>query len=406
VALREALIFLNIVAIIVIASIVFYRVLSVRRNPERGEPQNLTPFAEDATLETTRLERVLRWALICSAVLAVGLPIYWLREPTRQTAEAKGFDKRAVERGAVLFANPDMKAYDPTKSLQCANCHGVDAGGGGAPFVLPATQTGTGRPVQVTWQAPALNTVLSRLTPDQVTQVLNYGRPGTPMAAWGILGGGPKGEQAISDLVAYLGSIQLGDDGANQQVDDAINGKNGLKATSKDNVKTAQDNLDAAQADLDKAQSAETRAAALSTVVAAREALANTQDWADTVARASQGELLFDVNCARCHTRGWSYHDTLKASVPLPGPAGGGAFGPSLRGGTVLEQFPGDTGVEQQIAWITNPVTKQPDGSEILAIGPNKGYGIRGISSGRMPHFGSVLTAEQIKAIVEYERGL
>jgi mono/diheme cytochrome c family protein len=406
VALREALIFLNLIAIVVIAGIIFYRVLSLRRNPERGEPQNLTPFAEDATLETTRLENVLRWALICATVLAIGLPIYWLREPSRLKEEQTGFDKRADERGAVLFANPDMEAYDPTKSLQCANCHGVDGGGGGAPFVLPATQTGTGRPVQVTWQAPALNSVLSRLTPDQVTQVITYGRPGTPMAPWGIEGGGPKGVQAVSDLVAYLKSIQLGDDGANQQVDDNINGKTGLKATAKGNVKVAQDNLAAAQAALAAASSDVTRAAAESSVTAAQEALVNTQNWADTVANASQGELLFDVNCARCHTKGWSYHDTLKATVPLPGPAGGGAFGPSLRGGTVLEQFPGDTGVEQQIAWITNPVTEQPDGSQILAIGPNKGYGTRGISSGRMPHFGSLLTAEQIKAIVEYERGL
>ncbi len=405
-ALRPALIILNLLAIVVIAGIVFYRVLSVRRNPDRNEPQNLTPFAEDPTLETTRLERVLRWALICSAVLAVGLPIYWLREPTRQKAETAGFDDRAIERGAVLFANPDMKAYDPTKSLQCANCHGVDAGGGGAPFVLPVTQTETGRPVQVTWQAPALNTVLSRLTPDQVTQVITYGRPGTPMAPWGIDGGGPKGVQAVSDLVAYLGSIQLGDEGANNQIDKAIYGKNGLKKTAAANVELAQSNLATAQATLDAATSAVDKAAAATAVVAAQQALTNTRNWADTVAKASRGELLFDVNCARCHTKGWSYHDTLKASVPLPAPQGGGAFGPSLRAGSVLEQFPGDTGVEQQIAWVTNPVTKQPDGTQILAIGPNKGYGVRGISSGRMPHFGSLLTTEQIKAIVEYERGL
>ncbi len=405
-ALRPALILLNLLAIMVIAGIVAYRVLSIRRNPDRNQPQNLTPFAQDPTLETTRLERVLRWALICSAVLAVGLPIYWLLEPARQKAETTGFDDRAIERGAVLFANPAMKAYDPTKSLQCANCHGVDGGGGGASFVLPATQTGTGRPVQVTWQAPALNTVLSRLTPDQVTQVITFGRPGTPMAPWGIDGGGPKGVQAISDLVAYLHSIQLGDQGANAQIDKAINSKTGLKAAASQDVTTSRDNLAAAQAALAAATSAVGKATATTAIVAAQQALTNSQNWEDTLSNASQGQLLFDVNCARCHTKGWSYFDPTKSSIPLPGLAGGGAFGPSLRGGTVLGQFPGETGVGQQIAWVTNPVTKQPDGTEILAIGPNKGYGTRGISSGRMPHFGSLLTAEQIKAIVEYERGL
>ncbi len=402
-AVREALIVLNILAIGVILAIIAYRVLSVRRNPDRSEPQNLTPFAEDATLETTRLERVLRWALICSAVLAVGLPLYWILEPNRQEAEEQGFDQRAEERGATLFANDQMEAYESAKSLQCANCHGVKGEGGTALFTLPATQTGTGRPVQVAWRAPALNSVLSRFTPDQVTQIINYGRPGTPMAAWGVEGGGPKGPQAVSDLVAYLESIQLGDDGAQQQVLDNV--KN-LEVDAKAAVKTSTDDLAKAEADLAAATTDAAVLTATNAVKASQQALTNSEAWLDTVTNASQGELLFDVNCARCHTKGWSYLDPSDASVPLPSPAGSGAFGPSLRDGATLDQFPGETGVEQQIAWITNPVTEQPDGSQILAIGPNKGYGVRGISSGRMAHFGSLLTAEQIQAIVEYERKL
>ena len=402
-AVREALIFLNILAIGVILAIIAYRVLSVRRNPDRGKPQNLTPFAEDATLETTRLERVLRWALICSAVLAVGLPLYWILEPSRQKSEETGFEDRAVERGATLFANDQMEAYESAKSLQCANCHGVKGEGGSALFTLPATQTGTGRPVQVAWKAPALNTVLSRFTPDQVTQIINYGRPGTPMAAWGVEGGGPKGVQAVSDLVAYLESIQLGDDGAQQQVLDNITA---LQDSAEQAVKKSSDDLAAAQADLAAATTAAARITATNAVAAGEQALTNSQNWLDTVSNAGQGELQFDVNCARCHTKGWSYLDPSNASVPLPAPAGSGAFGPSLRNGSTTEQFPGETGVEQQIAWVTNPVTEQPDGSQVLAIGPNKGYGVRGISSGRMAHFGSLLTAEQIKAIVEYERKL
>lgn len=401
--LREALIFLNLFAIGVILAIIAYRVLSVRRNPDRAEPQNLTPFAEDATLETTRLERVLRWALICSAVLAVGLPLYWILEPNRQEAGEQAFEERAEERGAALYANDQMEAYDSAKSLACATCHGVKGEGGGSPFTLPASQTGTGRPVQVIWKAPALDTVLSRFTPDQVIQILNYGRPGSPMAAWGVEGGGPKGEQAISDLVAYLGSIQLGDDGAQQQVLDDIRK---LQDTAQLAVEDSQSALDEAQADLAAATSSAERSVASTSLLAAQQALTNSQNWLDTVTNASQGELLFDVNCARCHTKGSSYLDPSDASIPLPAPAGSGALGPSLRDGSTLEQFPGETGVEQQIAWITNPVTEQPDGSQILAIGPNKGYGVRGISSGYMAHFGSLLTAEQIRSIVDYERTL
>ena len=53
-----------------------------------------------------------------------------------------------------------------------------------------------------------------------------------------------------------------------------------------------------------------------------------------------------------------------------------------------------------------------PDGDTNLyawiAIGvpANQGYGLRGISSGRMPHFGAVLTKDQIEAIMAYERSL
>ncbi len=59
------------------------------------------------------------------------------------------------------------------------------------------------------WTAPALNTVLYRFTPDEVTYILTYGRPFSPMSAWGVAGGGPMNDQQISDLIAYLQSIQI-----------------------------------------------------------------------------------------------------------------------------------------------------------------------------------------------------
>ena len=61
----------------------------------------------------------------------------------------------------------------------------------------------------VTWRAPALNTVLQRFSPQEVHDIVTYGRPGTPMQPWGVLGGGPKNDQSINDLVAYIKSIQL-----------------------------------------------------------------------------------------------------------------------------------------------------------------------------------------------------
>lgn len=402
---RDALVILNFGAILVVAGVIAYRVISVRRNPERNEPQNLTVFEDDKTLETSRLEHVLRWSLICAGVLAVGLPLYWLREPSRQREEESGFVHRAEERGAVLFAQEGGEHFDSAKSLGCAKCHGNEGVGGAAPFTLSGELTGTGNPALVSWVAPPLDSVLSRFSEEQVTEIITFGRPGTPMAAWGIDGGGPKGTQAITDLVAYLESIQLDRPGARQQVSEQVAA---LRKAAKTAPGEAREALVAAEEELADARTeladATTEGAvtagqrrvevAEAGVVAAEQAVFNSTAWAETIAAAGEGELLFDTNCARCHTMGWSYIDTLDAKIPRPGPAGGGALGPSLRAGATLEQFPGKTGIEQQIEWVTT-------GAEV-----HQPYGVRGISSGQMPFFGSVLSTEQIRAIVEYERGL
>ncbi len=419
--LRSVLIAINVIAILVILGVLGFRVLRVRHRPAEKPAQNVTPFHEDDVLETTHLENVLMWALIVSAIIAVALPVYWLREPSRQDALAAGFHESAVERGHILYSNKAMKTYDSTQSLLCADCHGTDASGGSAPFVITSDmQPEKGaKPVQATWKAPSLNDILLRFTPQQVTQIITYGRPGTPMPAWGVAGGGPKNEQSVSDLVAYLASIQISPAKARAKVADDLSK---AVANAEAWVKTAQDNLAAAEKALADAESKVAKAtpgsaglkmaqadadAAQADIEAQRDAVKNTQAYLDEVTKANdggevgEGRLLFEQQCARCHTSGWSTFDPTKPEIPLPGPQGGGAFGPNLTGGATLAQFPGDppldprtNGFIQQISWVT-------DGVEA-----NKPYGVRGISSGRMPHFGKLLTEDQIRAIVMFERSL
>lgn len=414
---RTILVVVNGLAVIVIAGVIGYKVLSVRREPVEKPAQNLTPFLDDQELEGSHLERVLRWALLFSTIIAVVLPLYWLLEPNRQTAEAEGFDKRAVERGATLFANAQMPAYDNTKSLLCADCHGTDAGGGSATYTITPDAQGdpNARPVQVTWRAPALNTVMYRFnectdadvankapncnrTEQQVSQIITYGRPGTPMPAWGIAGGGPKNDQAIGDIVAYLKSIQLSPAAAKAQVTKNVKD---LQDQAKTAVTTAQQSLADARDKLAAAKTRKARLAYTIEVEGANRAIERSVAFQSQIASASQGELLFDVNCARCHTLGWSYNDPAKPNVPAPGLAGGGAFGPSLRAGAVLEQFPGlpaddpkTPGFLKQYDWVADGVEAK------------KGYGVRGISSGGMAHFGQIMTKAQIDAIIMYERNL
>ena len=104
--LRHWLIWINFVAFATLITYVVRSVLSPKRaRSEEKTPANLTPFLPDEDLEGRRLERVQGWALVFAAIIAIALPVYWLREPTREHQSINYFDKNAVARGAVLFAN-------------------------------------------------------------------------------------------------------------------------------------------------------------------------------------------------------------------------------------------------------------------------------------------------------------
>src|SRR3989442_1162656 len=76
-----------------------FRVVSMRRNPEK-DPPNLTPFLDDDALEGRRLERVLGWSFVMVLIIAVALPVYFILEPDRQATAKEAFLKRSIQRGA------------------------------------------------------------------------------------------------------------------------------------------------------------------------------------------------------------------------------------------------------------------------------------------------------------------
>jgi mono/diheme cytochrome c family protein len=453
-------------------------VLSPKRaKSEEKTPANLTPFLEDEDLESRRLERVLGWALIFAAIFALALPLYWLREPTRQHQSATYFDKNAAARGAVLFANSASPEYNAAVSLQCANCHGQKGVGGVAPFTLNAKK--------VNWKVPPLNTEAlrfqeetdclsqSRRQPNTVCElsdIITYGRPGTPMSAWGVVGGGPKNDQSISDLVTYIESIQIdqkqSQDAAAQALTAArsndgskpcpeymtcpgielANAKANLASAqtalaakrttvkAKLNVPDASDEILTAQctsltdaADkaatpltgsaLDQAVACGDYLSASDLVKTDKAALAWSEEWKRRRANVSDGQLLFELSCARCHTEGWSVFDPTvppgsgaQNSVDVLGLSGGGGgagggIGFNLRDGDVIRRFgtDADGGFAAQVDFVSN------------GSAPNKPYGNGGLGNGKMPgfgqvktatspHLGAMLTPDQIKQIVAYER--
>jgi mono/diheme cytochrome c family protein len=468
--LRHFLILLNLVALAALIGYLLWAVLSPKRVREEEHPAaNVTPFFKDEDLEGRRLERVQGWALIFAAVIAVALPLYWLREPTRQDQTDTYFNKNSVSRGQVLYAGPASEGYNAAVSKQCANCHGNEGEGGVAPFRI------NGEPVN--WKAPALNTEALRFTEEpacadpsirqpttvcEISDIITYGRPGTPMQGWGVAGGGPLNDQGVADLVAYIKSFQLTPEEAKQQATDALtvatdpdpdagatcpayascaaielnNAQSALDqaeellASERRNVREVLELPNAADAELttrcqaladqvkdnptnvpadvkEQATACGEYREAAEAAADAEAALAWSQDWLERRGDLSDGQVLFEMYCARCHTDGWSVFDPAAPEddpdvidnvgiLGLPGGGGGqgGGIGFNLRDGDTIRRF----GTDEEGGWQAQ-VDFVSEGSN-----PNQEYGYRGIGSGRMPGFGQMLTPEQIGAIVSYER--
>ena len=331
---------------------------------------NRTPYYDNQTLETTRLDRMLLISFATLAIISVVLPLYWLAEPGRQANAVKGFDQRFIDTGGELYGS---NTPDNPNGLGCADCHGATATGGVASYTVTDAD---GRFLgQVQWQSPALDTATLRYNRAELREIITFGRPFSPMAGWGEAGGGSENSQSIEDMISYLESIQISPKESQKAVAE------GLKAE--------------------------------------KDAAANAG-----APYGSDGEALFNLgyysgvaggaySCGRCHTQGWSYGDK--------GPDGNGAFGPNLTDTTA--QFPGATaGMEAMTDFVC----------EGTLLGAQ--YGVHGMGAGRMPAFcqtkpynpntdplasqpnvetqdmgevdSGMMTRDQVATIVEYVRGL
>jgi mono/diheme cytochrome c family protein len=339
-------------AVVVVGWLVYIVLHSTAFRREIGSELELAPnrrpYFDDETMEGRRLERMQLYGLLLLVVITIGLPLYWVLEPDRQAGAREGLQSQLAGWGADLFETTANGGFN------CAGCHGgMKANGGSAPYTV--TNSATGEVKSVTWLAPALNTVFYRYSEDEVRYILTYGRPGSPMSAWGLDGGGPMNAQQIQTLIEYLKSIQIPrEDCSEEEADDPLCESGHLPAET-------QEDIDAL----------------------ARQAV-------EDGTYSSYGEALFNLDlasgafgCARCHTRGWSYGE--------PGVPGQGAFGWNLTGGSENTRFPNE---DDQLEFVST-------GSE-----NGVGYAPQAQGTGRMPGFGNMLTDEQIQAIVEYVRGL
>jgi mono/diheme cytochrome c family protein len=345
-AATERSIAIALLAVIVVAWAIYVFVNIRQSKSELGSEVELAPnrglLPDDDELEGPRLERVQAYGVLFLLIIALVLPIYWIREGGRRAGAERGFENRAVSEGEALYAS------------NCINCHGADLGGSTFPsVVLDIGHQFSDQEsflVNGNWTAPQLYDVFKRFDSEvghwseseEVIQILNYGRGVMP--AWGLDGGGAMNIQQVERVLAYLWSEQITDE-------------------------EAQANSEAAKA-------------------------------ADLAADSSktEGQVLFEQHCARCHTPLWPAVRT--ASLPnnggtigvVPGPAGGGRYGPALNSVSLNRLFPD---IADQVEFLKG------GSADNVAYGVNQRLGNYG-----MPGFGRVLTDEELLAIAEYERSL
>ncbi|MGH9235644.1 MAG: c-type cytochrome, partial [Acidimicrobiales bacterium] len=312
------------IVVLIVLGLLVYVVVNLRAGraevgAEIELAPNRKPYYDDDQLETTVLNRTLRWALVLLVVIAVALPLYWLNEPSRQSGAEENFLTTFEARGEQLYV----------EGSQCQNCHGPEGTGGQAPYTI--TDVDGEFVASVNWRAPALNTVLLRFSREEVEYIINYGRPFSPMPGWGAsVNKGPLNEQQVSNIVDYLASIQLSPEEAQHQAQAALATDLGLvdEGASDDEIDEAIDEI----------------------------------DYDDP----ATGKALFNLEaaggayaCARCHTRGWSIIQEGEDAIIPPDadlsdfagfPDGSGAFGFNLTGGLIPRQF---ANYEELVAWIT-----------------------------------------------------
>jgi len=169
-------------------------------------PVGFRPAPSDEELEGRVWERTLLYGALTTILVAVWLPVYWLREPTRLAEKKVKFSEFSIDEGRKLFAG-DGSATNPVGF--CARCHGP---GGEGTIQQITIENGTTSVAE-----PPLKYIYSRYkaagrSEDDITQVIydaiNHGRPGTLMPTWSLAFGGSMNSAQIDDLVAFIRSIQ------------------------------------------------------------------------------------------------------------------------------------------------------------------------------------------------------
>ncbi|MHB8513574.1 MAG: c-type cytochrome [Actinomycetota bacterium] len=205
----------GLIVVVILAVIVVFLIGSALFSTKRRSsvPPSLRPGPSDEELENRTLPRILAGSTIGLMFMALFIPAYFLREPTRIKREADKFAAQSIDRGSIIFLPPVPGS--PHFSANCARCHGAKGEGSTQPFKEI-----------LTYAEPPLKYIVSRYkaagkNDDDIRQLIRdaieRGRPGPLMPTWGLAFGGPLNSQQVDDVINYIYSIQV-------DITDPVNG--------------------------------------------------------------------------------------------------------------------------------------------------------------------------------------
>jgi mono/diheme cytochrome c family protein len=167
-----------------------------KRRPVENVPPGMRPGHSDEQLERSVLERYMAWGVVLTLFFALFFPIYWIYEIGRLEAATEDQYVESVVTGEEVYTE------------NCAQCHGGDLSGGAAESPHEGDDA---------WPAPALNTIVARYEDNEnvskiedfLWNTIYWGRPGTPMPAWGQDAAGPLTDQEINDVIDFILANQI-----------------------------------------------------------------------------------------------------------------------------------------------------------------------------------------------------
>jgi mono/diheme cytochrome c family protein len=194
-----------VLAAVVVALFVAGAAFTALRRPARPGtpdiPPAMKPGPSDEQLERPRLERMQGWGIVTVLLMAIWVPVVWLREPGQNEADQRNQVEASIAAGA---ASVQLNSATNPTGIGCVRCHGPSLGGGfnvfnGTVVPTPDLETVCGG---VKYGHPLIKSL------DDVVTTIAQGRTGTDMPSWSVRYAGSLDDEQINDIVNYILSIQ------------------------------------------------------------------------------------------------------------------------------------------------------------------------------------------------------